>query len=170
MITKSRLIFSLFLLLLLGGPGATAQDAKEKQRISIPVTTARAVQQALEPRPAIDLFFAQLAEGRVEEAYDNLVRGSIIEERKEDVDALKERSMRAIDAYGRVRSYEVLNEASAGTSLRRFTCLSLNEELPLRWRFYFYNSAKGWKLVDLRVDDGLVELFEEASARERKTP
>ena len=39
--------------------------------------------------------------------------------------------------------------------------------LPLRWRFYFYKAQGTWKLVDLRVDDGLVELFEE-SIRPRK--
>jgi hypothetical protein len=46
-------------------------------------------------------------------------------------------------------------------------CISLNSDLPLRWRFYFYKSQGAWKLVDLRVDDGLVELFEEAG-RARK--
>jgi len=114
------------------------------------------------PRERIDAFFHLLARENVDEAYDNLVKGSIIAESKEDVDALKERSRRALDAYGPIRHYEVLNEMAVGSSLRRTTCLSLNEDLPLRWRFYFYNSAKGWKLVDLRVDDGLVELFEEA--------
>ena len=54
-----------------------------------------------------------------------------------------------------------------GKSLVRTTCLSLNEDLPLRWRFYFYRNGDQWRLVDLRVDDGIVELFDEV-ARNRK--
>ena len=49
----------------------------------------------------------------------------------------------------------------------RQTCISLNQDLPLRWRFYFYRSEGAWKIVDMRVDDGLVELFEEAGHRQK---
>jgi hypothetical protein len=115
----------------------------------------------IEPRERIDRFFAALARDRVEEAYTGLVEGSILVEKPEDLENLKTRTQRALDAYGAMRSYEVLEERTVGTSLRRFTCISLNQDLPLRWRFYFYLNPQGWKLVDLRVDDGLVELFEE---------
>lgn len=117
--------------------------------------------ETIDPRDRIDAFFQLLSRERIDVAYEGLVRGSIIEERKEDVETLKTRTQRAIDAYGPIRSYDILQETSVGSSLRRYTCLSLNEDLPLRWRFYFYRSGRGWKLVDLRVDDGLVELFEE---------
>lgn len=143
-----------------------AEPAKSRMVIppgqSRPAVTPDPTERVREPRERIDAFFAFLARDRVEEAYADLVRGSIIEERAEDVEGLKTKTQRALDAYGMIRHYEVLNELAVGTSLRRYTCLSLNEDLPLRWRFYFYNSARGWKLVDLRVDDGLVELFEEA--------
>jgi len=115
----------------------------------------------MEPRERIDRFFAALARDRVEEAYTGLVEGSILVEKPEDLENLKTRTQRALDAYGAMRSYEVLEERTVGTALKRFTCISLNEDLPLRWRFYFYLNPQGWKLVDLRVDDGLVELFEE---------
>jgi hypothetical protein len=66
-----------------------------------------------------------------------------------------------------VKGYEVVETLEIGKSLYRQTCISLNEDLPLRWRFYFYRSSNQWKIVDLRVDDGIVELFEEI-ARNRK--
>jgi hypothetical protein len=161
---------SLSTLLLLLSHTAHAQNSTEtnKSRLVIPPGQTRPAatpdpnELQREPRERIDAFFALLSRDRVDEAYTDLVKGTIIEERKEDVTTLKDRTQRALDAYGMIRHYEVLNELSAGSSLRRYTCLSLNEELPLRWRFYFYNSARGWKLVDLRVDDGLVELLEEA--------
>jgi hypothetical protein len=115
----------------------------------------------MEPRERLDRFFAALARDRVEEAYTGLVQGSILMEKPEDLENLKARTQQALDAYGAMKTYEVLEERTVGTALKRFTCLSLNEDLPLRWRFYFYLNPEGWKLVDLRVDDGLVELFDE---------
>ena len=60
-----------------------------------------------------------------------------------------------------------MDEKTVGESLMRRTCISLNADLPLRWRFYFYKSGGAWRLVDLRVDDALVELFED-SGRAKK--
>lgn len=116
----------------------------------------------VEPPAAVEAFFLGLQAGRVDAAYETLVRGTVIADRKEDVDQLKERTKRALDSYGLVAGYETLEVREAGTRLMRYTCISLNEDLPLRWRFYFYRGPEGWKLIDLRVDDGLAELFEKA--------
>jgi hypothetical protein len=40
--------------------------------------------------------------------------------------------------------------------------LSLGKEFPLRWRFYFYKPQDSWRLIDLRVDDKLVAMFDES--------
>jgi hypothetical protein len=119
------------------------------------------------PSDTIDMFFLGLKAGQVDAAYDGLVKGSIIADRPEDVTALKDRTRRALDNFGPISGYEALEERTVGSTLLRRTCISFNSDLPLRWRFYFYKTQGGWKLVDLRVDDGLVELFEE-SIRPRK--
>jgi hypothetical protein len=119
------------------------------------------------PSEVMDMFFLSLKAGQINAAYDALVKGSVIAERREDVSGLKERTRQALDNYGPVSGYEVVDEKTVGASLLRRTCISLNTDLPLRWRFYFYKSEGTWKLVDLRVDDGLVELFEEVG-RARK--
>lgn len=122
-----------------------------------PVTT--------DPFTAIRNFFAALQSGTVDAAYDGLVKNTIIAEKTENVSELKARTKQAIDSYGPVRGYETIRRVEAGKSLLRETCISLNEDLPLRWRFYFYKTPNGWKLVDLRVDDGLVELFDEVTQK-----
>jgi hypothetical protein len=119
------------------------------------------------PSDTIDMFFLGLKAGQVDAAYDGLVKGSIIADRRDDVTALKDRTRRALDNFGPISGYEVLEERTVGSTLLRRTCISFNSDLPLRWRFYFYKAQGMWKLVDLRVDDGLVELFEE-SIRPRK--
>ena len=81
---------------------------------------------------------------------------------------LKEKTLEALDNFGPIKGYDVVENLEIGQSLSRITCLSLNEDLPLRWRFYFYKADSQWRLVDLRVDDGLVELFEEVARKGKK--
>ncbi len=119
------------------------------------------------PGDAINVFFLALKAGQVDAAYDGLVNNTIIADRKQDVTALKERTKQAIDNYGPISGYEVVDDQAVGSALFRRTCISFNSDLPLRWRFYFYKSGGSWRLVDLRVDDGLVELFDD-SARARR--
>jgi hypothetical protein len=120
-----------------------------------------------QPQKVIDLFFNSLKADKVDAAYDALIKGTIIGEKPEDVNALKGRTRQALDSYGPIYGWEVVDEQVVGSSLLRRTIVSQNSDLPLRWRFYFYKSGGQWRLVDLRVDDALVELFEEAG-RKRK--
>ena len=119
------------------------------------------------PNEIIDLFFLALKAGQIDAAYDALVRDTIIADRKDDVSNLKARTKQAVDNYGPINGYEVVDEQTVGTALFRRTCISFNEDLPLRWRFYFYKSDGAWRLVDLRIDDALVELFEDAAKAHR---
>jgi hypothetical protein len=115
------------------------------------------------PEVQAEAFFRLLREGNVELAYENLTKGTIIQERREDVNALIRRTQQALDAYGDIAGFEVLETRRAGRFLVRLTCLSLNQDLPLRWRFYFYNSGGVWRLIDIRIDDGLMELFDDST-------
>ncbi len=153
-----------------------AQDADPRKRMVFPTSSAEA-QPTSEPvsrnRPedpgaVIGAFFLGLKAGQVDAAYDALIRNTIIAERKENVSQLKESTNKALDSYGPVSGYEVIDSLQVGACLVRQTCISLNQDLPLRWRFYFYRSGGVWKLVDMRVDDGLVELFEEAGRRAKE--
>ncbi|MEO6261220.1 MAG: hypothetical protein ABIP32_01760 [Chthoniobacterales bacterium] len=124
-----------------------------------PVAAQSTMQDPLDA--AIDNFFLALQSGQVDLAYDRLIFGSIYSERAEDVVTLKKKTAEAMKAYGMISGYELVQEKKAGESLVRRTYLSLGEKLPLRWRFYYYKTKDGWKLVDFRVDDGLVELFDD---------
>lgn len=158
-----------------------AQDADPRKRMVFP---AHSLEPAATPTPTpgltakpkpedpgavISAFFLALKSGQVDAAYEALVRGTIISERKENVGELKESTKKALDSYGPVGGYEVVDTLQVGSCLVRQTCISLNQDLPLRWRFYFYKSDGIWKIVDMRVDDGLVELFEEVSKRKPQT-
>jgi hypothetical protein len=141
--------------------------ANEPALSQTPTPAPTVARRAENPADAVEQFFRALKSNQVDAAYDTLVKDSIIAERREDVAALKRRTQEALDNYGPIAGYEMVDEKIVGTSLQRRTCVSINSDLPLRWRFYFYKSEGSWKLVDLRVDDALVELFEESGRAQK---
>jgi hypothetical protein len=159
---------SFALVLLISAASLGAQEGKK--RLVFPTSPQPAPEDASAKGPAatIDRFFTFLKEGKLDEAYSDLSKIINIPGRPESAKEFKERTQAAIDNFGPVTGYEVVDSMSVGKALHRQTCVSLNEDSPLRWRFYFYRSGGEWKLIDLRVDDGIVDLFEEVSrARQR---
>jgi len=113
------------------------------------------------PMKMADEFFASLEKGQIDEAYANLTKGSKIVEKPEDLRVLKQKTREAIDVFGAIQGYELVETKPVGTKLMRRTYLSLGAEYPLRWRFYFYLADNRWRLIDLRVDDRLAGMFDE---------
>ncbi len=115
-----------------------------------------------EPAQIVRAFFALLSNADIDGAYTNLMKGSKIGERPEEVRTLKAKTKDAIDIFGTIHGYDLVDIKPVGERLMRATYLSLGHELPLRWRFYFYKAEADWKLIDLRVDDKLTGIFDEA--------
>ena len=74
---------------------------------------------------------------------------------------LKSKTREAIDVFGPIQNYELVETRNVGAHLLRRTYISLNKEFPLRWRFYFYLSGELWRVIDLRVDDRVTGMFDE---------
>jgi len=168
-------IFSISAALLISAVSLPAQDSPEKPKeprlVSQPDATAPESQNA-SANPAqlkidnslkatLDSFFLALRKNQIDEAYQQLTKGSKIAEKAEDIVTLKKQTKKAIDLFGAIQGYELVQILPVGTRLQRVTCLSFGKDLPLRWRFYFYRADNDWKLIDLGVDDRLIDLFNE---------
>ena len=114
-----------------------------------------------EPSKQVAEFFRILSEGRVDAAYDQLLQGTKIAEMPKDVAVLKAKTREAIKVFGDINGYESVDVKPVGSHLIRITSLSIAKNLPIRWRFYFYMPLDKWKLIDIRIDDRLPDLFEE---------
>lgn len=148
-----------------------AEAADGKKRLVFPTSeesTTPTPKPALEPTEILRQFFKDLQADKLDAAYQGLVKNTIISERTENIDQLKEKTRLALDSFGPVKGYEIVETLQVGDSLFRYTCLSLNDDVPMRWRFYFYRSGSQWKIIDLRVDDGIADLFEEVSRSRKK--
>ena len=116
-----------------------------------------------EPSQIVRAFFGLLSKGDVEGAYTGLMKGSNIADRPDEVRSLKTKTRQAIDLFGTIHGYDLVEIKSVGERLMRTTYLSLGHQYPLRWRFYFYKAEAEWQLVDIRVDDKLNGIFDEAA-------
>ena len=155
-------LFCLFIFLTVS---ALAQDKKPKTPPAAeaappapraPVTAANDL-----PAQVAAIFFGLLQKNEIDPAYAGLMKGSRIAERPEELQTLKTKTKEAIEVFGPIQSYELVETRNVGTHLLRRTYISLNKEFPLRWRFYFYLSGETWRLIDLRVDDRVTGMFDE---------
>jgi len=136
------------------------ESKEEKPETALVVQTAT-------PASLIKEFFQLLTEGRVDTAYDHLLKETKIAEMPKDVEMLKAQTREAIRVFGDINGYDVIEDkkVGSGNNLMRLTCISLGKKFPIRWRFYFYNAAASgnsmWKLIDIRIDDRLLDMFGE---------
>jgi hypothetical protein len=150
----------LFLLLLVIFSFAALGQEKAAPRPEAAATPAPAAGSDAPAKMAGE-FFSSLEKGQIDEAYANLTKGSKIIEKPEDLRVLKQKTKEAIEVFGAIQGYELVETKPVGTKLLRRTYLSLGAEYPLRWRFYFYLANDRWRLIDLRVDDRLTGMFDE---------
>jgi hypothetical protein len=107
-------------------------------------------------------FFDLLKADRVDAAYDTLkMELGIAERSPEEAQKMRTQTQKALDAYGPALGYEMVLEEKLGTHLMRRSYLLIGSVLPLRWKFYFYKPNDRWILIDLRIDDGITEWFDE---------
>lgn len=151
---------------LIGDPAAATKPAAATGPAAPAAATAEPVEPDA-PEKAIGRFFAYLQRKEVDQAYDQLTRGTKIAERAEDVKMLKSKTKDALAVYGAIQGYETVATKKVGERVMRQTVVSLGKEFPLRWRFYFYRIGENWRLIDMRVDDRLSALFDELEAPQK---
>ncbi|HSI14045.1 MAG TPA: hypothetical protein VK961_18500 [Chthoniobacter sp.] len=134
-----------------------------------PAVVGPVIQRAAGANPMLDgpgqivaTFFASLREGKVDEGYATLTKDSKIAEKPDELKQLKAKTREAIEVFGAISGYDFVESRAIGQRLVRATYVSHGKVFPLRWRFYFYKPENAWRLIDMRVDDKLTGLFDEA--------
>lgn len=122
------------------------------------------------PSQLVANFFASLREGKVDEGYAVLTKDSKIAEKPDELKQLKAKTREAIEVFGAISGYDFVESRAIGQRLVRATYVSQGKVFPLRWRFYFYKPENSWHLIDMRVDDKLTGLFDEAEEGKSDEP
>ena len=113
------------------------------------------------PSQMVATFFGALRDGRIDEGYATLTKGSNIAEKPEELKQLKAKTREAIEVFGAINGFDFVESRAIGQRLVRATYASQGRVFPLRWRFYFYKPEEVWRIIDLRVDDKLTGIFDE---------
>ncbi len=99
-------------------------------------------------------FFTNLVDGNLNLAYKELLNGSPISERKEEVATLIKETKLSVKLYGKIKGAEFVSSENVTGSYLRLRYLVLLDKLPMRWIFTFYKSpAKGWVVTNVKFDD-----------------
>lgn len=131
-------------------------------KLETPTPTPQPEAPRRSPDEVASSFFDLLKADKVDAAYDTLKLELGISERNPDeARKMRDQTQKALDAYGPAVGYEMVLEEKLGTHLMRRSYLLIGSVLPLRWKFYFYKPADRWMLIDLRIDDGIPEWFDE---------
>ncbi len=142
--------------------GAAAQDAGDsKKKLAQPAVELVDAKPADSPEKIVANFFSLLARNQIDQAYDQLVNGTVIASNPKQMEALKTKTHEAVELFGEFQGQEAVAVKNVGTHLMCATYVSLGKIFPLRWKFYFYKSDKNWRLIDIRVDDRLSDMFDE---------
>ncbi|MDD2708082.1 MAG: hypothetical protein PHV34_08740 [Verrucomicrobiae bacterium] len=118
-----------------------------------------------EIQKSLTAFFNLLKQDKIDEAYVLILANTRIKGRDDDVKGLKKQTRDAINTYGPILGFEVVEQRRVGTSLLQIVCLSWSENFPLRWRFSYYRPGDRWRLLDIYVDDSIGELFDARASR-----
>lgn len=102
---------------------------------------------------SIETFFTTLINGQVDAAYTKFLKGSLIEEKGEDVKNLKEQTSIGLNIYGKPLGFELLKQENYAASIVRMVYVLKCEKHPLIWEFYFYKPKSEWTLIRVLFND-----------------
>jgi len=110
-------------------------------------------------REMLDAFFASVQAGEVDKAYGDLLKGSKIGEKKENVDELVKNTGGVLERFGELVDAELVRAERVGGRVIRLSYLSYGAEFPLQWQFYCYRGTGGWQILDINVNNDLEQIF-----------
>jgi hypothetical protein len=110
----------------------------------------------------ISEFFKLMMQAEISTALQQLLKGSRIAEKKDQLKRLTEEVNRAMEMYGTIRGFEKVKSELVGESFLRARYIALHDALPTRWIFTWYKMPqKGWVIVNIKFDDEADLFFED---------
>ena len=109
-------------------------------------------------------FLKQVREGKIEEAYDALLEGSLVREKKADVENLVTQTEKALGLYGGVTELEDLGASRQDKHVAHGTAIVCCEKGPLYFYFIWYRpkSDAAWRIQNVWFDDNARAFMEKS--------
>lgn len=103
----------------------------------------------------IEKFFINLQSGATDEAFADLIKGTEMAGQTDTVKAFADKARQSDAEYGKIVSYELLDNRPLNPRHRLLTYVSATEKEPLRWQFFYKLDPQTgiWILTNVRMDD-----------------
>lgn len=128
-----------------------AQDTKLSSPTAEPITEMMIPAEA---KSKLNNFFDAIKRKEFKKAFEEFLKNSPINDKKEDIENLLNQTERTVRIYGDFAGAAYVNGHSASDNFIRVRYLGLYEKYPMRWIFTFYKSPKlGWIVTNIKLDD-----------------
>jgi hypothetical protein len=109
---------------------------------------------------ALTKFFKGLVGSEVRKSFTELLAGTRLSAREENVQTLIDKTQQGLTLYGKAHDFEVYDTRFIGSRLLVTTYILALDVQPIRWRFIYYKAENTWTLINLRVDDSMEDILE----------
>ena len=116
----------------------------------------------------LDQFFKTLQEGKVSNAYRDLLKASNIG--SSSVEGLIDETTKALETQGKISEAEFIRASKAGKYLVRVSYFSYSPKHPMQWEFFCYFTEGAWIILDIDVHNDLYKMFKLADDEKKKKP
>ena len=103
----------------------------------------------------IDKFLLGILKGEIDNSYNELVSGTLIETKKQEMQMIKDQTRMIVNIHGNGINYEFIKKQKYGDSIVRLMYIIKCEKMPIAFEFYFYKASTNWKLIHFYVSDEL---------------
>lgn len=97
-----------------------------------------------------ELFLTTVIEGQVDKAYEDIIKGSLLEQKTQETALLKQRTSGISTVIGKFLCFEFIKQENYGNSIVRLVYLLKAEFHPLAWEIYFYKPKAEWILIEIK--------------------
>jgi hypothetical protein len=104
-------------------------------------------------------FFNNLQAGKINDAYSQLLSGSVIlRDQPQALTLLVNQTQNEFAVNGKMIGYELIDHDDFGQSVDRLRYLVLLENIPTLWELYFYKPKTDWFLTHISFSPQLDKL------------
>ncbi|MCP4748978.1 MAG: hypothetical protein GY874_23030 [Desulfobacteraceae bacterium] len=112
-----------------------------------------------DPIKITEQFFTMIKDGKINQAYDMLLKNSTGPVSKPDaIKLLQNQTASGLKIYGAVLGHEKITMEKFGGSITRLVYVLKSERMPIVWEFYFYKPKDKWHLAGIKFNDQFQEI------------
>ena len=114
--------------------------------------------QSTGPDAVADTLFGLIRSGEIAKAYDGLGRGTVLDQKKLELQNVANQTTAALQIYGKVLDWELMSEKKLSQSYVARSYLLRTERGPIFFNLHLYRGAQGWTVLNIYFTDILKNL------------